>query len=117
MVRVAKVYYMIHYGEEEAKLFAIHMILDSAKALFDRLTTDRAMNAHITLSACNTSEHGIVIGRKLLFSFHRETGLTIDHAAVKVDDVLDEVRLQLPDDDADSLAKSTFLNIDNLHAV
>lgn len=114
MVRVAKVYYMIHYGDEEARLYAIHMILDSAKALFDRLRTDNHMNKHITLTSVSVSEHGIVIDRKMLYSFHREMGIVIDHsvmAMMKVDDSVIEQLLELPEDGKPTLSESTILSL------
>ncbi len=92
------------------------MILDSAKALFDRITQDERMNAHITLSSCSVSEHGIVIDRKLLFSFHREMGFTVDHSIMsilKVDDSALELKLKVPQDvdDAKPLTESDILSL------
>lgn len=114
MVRVAKVYYMIHYGDEEARLYAIHMILDSARALFDRLREDKHMNKHITLTSVHVSEHGIVIDRKMLYSFHRDMGIVIDHSAtsmMKVDDNVVEQLLALQEDGKPQLSDSTILSL------
>ncbi len=114
MVRVAKVYYMIHYGDEEARLYGIHMILDSAKALFERLREDNRMNKHITLTSYSMSEHGIVIERKMLYSFHREMGIVIDHSVMsmmKVDDAAVEQLLSLQEDGRPQLSESTILSL------
>lgn len=116
MVRVSKIYYLIHNGDDEPRLYGIHLILDSAKALFDRLTQDDRMNAHITLTACSMSEHGIVIDRKLMFSFHREMGFTVDHSVmsiIKVDESALELTLKAPQDgsEAKPLADDDILSL------
>jgi hypothetical protein len=116
MVRVSKIYYLIHNGDDEPRLYGIHLILDSAKALFDRLTQDDRMNAHITLTACSMSEHGIVIDRKLMFSFHREMGFTVDHSVmsiIKVDESALDLKLKAPQDgsEAKPLADDDILSL------
>ena len=116
MVRVSKIYYLIHNGDDEPRLYGIHLILDSAKALFDRLIQDDRMNTHITLTACSMSEHGIVIDRKLMFSFHREMGFTVDHSVmsiIKVDESALDLRLKAPQDgsEAKPLADDDILSL------
>jgi hypothetical protein len=116
MVRVSKVYYLIYSGDEEPRLYGIHVILDSAKALFDKLIEDERLNAHLTLSSCSISEHGLVVGRTMLFSFHREMGFTVDHSVmsiVKVDESALDLKLHLPDDckDARPLEDNDILSL------
>jgi hypothetical protein len=115
-MRVSKIYYLIHHGDEEPRLYGIHLILDSAKALFDRIAQDNRMNAHLTMSACSVSEHGILIDRRLLFSFHREMGFTVDHSVmsiIKVDESALNLTLKLPDDckDAKPLEDNDILSL------
>lgn len=115
-MRVSKIYYLIHHGDDEPRLYGIHLILDSAKALFDRISQDERMNAHLTMSACSVSEHGILIDRRLLFSFHREMGFTVDHSImsiIKVDESALNLTLKLPDDckDAKSLEDNDILSL------
>ena len=115
-MRVSKIYYLIHHGDDEPRLYGIHLILDSAKALFEKITEDDRMNKHLTMTACSISEHGILIDRKLLFSFHREMGFTVDHSVmsiIKVDESALNLTLKLPDDckDAKSLEDSDILSL------
>jgi hypothetical protein len=115
-MRVSKIYYLIHHGDDEPRLYGIHLIQDSAKALFDRITQDDRMNKHLTMSACSVSEHGILIDRKLLFSFHREMGFTVDHSVmsiIKVDESALNLTLKLPDDckDAKPLEDNDILSL------
>lgn len=116
MVRISKIYYIIHNGDEEPRMYAIHLIQDSAKALFDRLTEDDRMNKHLTMTACSVSEHGILIDRKLLFSFHVEMGFIVDHSVmsiIKVDESALDLTLKLPEDckDATPLEDNDILSL------
>ncbi len=82
MSRPHKVYYMIHQGEEVSSLYAIYLILDSARALFDKLTENEKLNGHLTLSAFSVNQHGVITEKKLLFSYKRKMGFTVDLSCI-----------------------------------
>lgn len=75
-------YYIIRNADKENHISAIHQVLDSAVAVFDKMVTKSNFTGYLEIVRISTDTQGMTIGEFTIQSYSSKSGMIISHQIV-----------------------------------
>jgi hypothetical protein len=75
-------YYMIRSSEKDSLIIAIHQVLDSAMAVFDKIIRKTKYSGYLELVRIHTDDYGMTLSERTIHSYHSESGFIVCHQMV-----------------------------------
>ena len=75
-------YFIIRNAERDARILAIHQVIHSAMAVFNRMIMNETFTGYLEIARVTTDEYGMTKSERIVHSYSSSSGIIITHQMI-----------------------------------